>query len=776
MKLISCKIFDFGKLHDRDISFSDGLNTVNEPNGWGKSTLTAFIKAMLYGLEGDGKRDDLASDRRHYKPWQGGTFGGSMDFEVKGKCYRVTRTFGPKAGTDTFELRDASTLLVSDDYSEKLGEELFNINAESFARTFFISQNSSEYHKATDDINAKLGNISDSMDINLFASIDDHIKDRLNALSAGRKTGEIYKLKEAATDLKAKIRECDGAGQGAELVKSRLEANKESINELTLEKQKLSESRKKASLYAKIKADRDTLESLKKDLMVKEEAYNKALESLGYQGAGDSGDAIANIMDLTSQLSENGKIMAAYALTEDEQKALDSYSARLGDPELIKQQTYAAINDIFSSNSYNKALSEKEKALSDLEFDNEEAIRKKKSLGFMLFADFLSLALALVTVIFKEHFAYAYFAAAAFAVIFCILTIVFFVKRRNVVRDIEVRSSRIDKLKEEIKEAEDFVSTAYMNAERLLKENGIPFDPGSAVADLKKLYHDCFEYKALSDKFNKFKENDKTDICTGLSTRILSYFKDFGLSPDESEYNAVLSSLIRKNEAVKTQKELYNDSFDRLREFEKNNDTEALLKETDESVIGIDEIDHQEREIEDKLDTLRKNSEIDRRQLESLNERLDEAADLSDRLDEIDSLIREKNETVGLLEETRAFLNKARENLTARYIGPLKAGFERYYSLITGSNADDYMLDANLDLTVTGGGLQHSIGYLSYGYRDLVGVCMRLALADAMYPEEKPMLILDDPFVNLDEHNREGAFKLLECVSHNYQIVHFSCR
>ncbi len=776
MKLISCKIFDFGKLHNKEIVFTDGLNTINEPNGWGKSTLTAFIKAMLYGLEGDGKRDDLVSDRRHYKPWQGGTFGGSMDFEVKGKQYRVTRTFGPKAGTDTFELRDASTLLISDDYSEKLGEELFNISSESFSRTVFIKQNNSEYYRATDDINAKLGNISDSMDINLFAAIDEHIKDRLNALSASRKTGEIYKLKETATELKAKIRECEGAGPGAQTVRGRLEASKDEILTLTKEKQSLSESRRKASLFAKKKADRETWESLKQDLRVKEEAYDTARKNLGYFGAGESGDAIASIMDLTSQLSENNKIMASFSMSEAELKDLKAYSERIQDPDLTLDRADEAINDLYTAGSYSRALSEKESALSDLEFENEEMTGKKKGLNFQLVIDLLFLLLAAAFVFFKEHFAYAYFATAGMTCLFLILLITYFVKRKNLVRDIEVRSHRIEKLRSDYDEMNGFVSEAYSKAESILKDNGVLFDPSTAVADLKRLYQDCREFRGLSEKYAKFKQNDKTDVCNELAVLISGYFKDFGLDPSESEYNAVLSSLIRKNEAVNTQKELYSDSLNRLQEFEKNNDTEALSKENDESVISLDEINIREREIDERLEVLRKGSELDRRQLDSLNERLDEAADLSDRLESIEELISGKSDTSKLLEETRAYLNKAKESLTARYIGPLRASFSKYYSLITGNDASGFMLDANLDLTVEGGGLQHAIGYLSYGYKDLVGVCMRLSLADAMYPDEKPVLILDDPFVNLDEHNRVGAMKLLESVSKEYQIVHFSCR
>ena len=57
MKLISCHIENFGKLHNYSVDFSDGANMVCEENGWGKSTFAAFVRAMFYGLEGDRKRD-----------------------------------------------------------------------------------------------------------------------------------------------------------------------------------------------------------------------------------------------------------------------------------------------------------------------------------------------------------------------------------------------------------------------------------------------------------------------------------------------------------------------------------------------------------------------------------------------------------------------------------------------------------------------------------------------------------------------------------------------
>ena len=57
-----------------------------------------------------------------------------------GKTYRVTRTFGKKAEEDTFELLDLSTNLESEDYSSKLGLELFDMDSDTFRRTVFVGQ------------------------------------------------------------------------------------------------------------------------------------------------------------------------------------------------------------------------------------------------------------------------------------------------------------------------------------------------------------------------------------------------------------------------------------------------------------------------------------------------------------------------------------------------------------------------------------------------------------------------------------------------------------
>ena len=43
MQILRLHIENFGKLRDFDLELEDGLTVISAKNGWGKSTLAAFI-------------------------------------------------------------------------------------------------------------------------------------------------------------------------------------------------------------------------------------------------------------------------------------------------------------------------------------------------------------------------------------------------------------------------------------------------------------------------------------------------------------------------------------------------------------------------------------------------------------------------------------------------------------------------------------------------------------------------------------------------------------
>ncbi len=94
MKLLDLHIDGFGKFHNRDLTFSDGLNIVYGKNEAGKSTIHTFVRCMLFGLErgrGRASRNDTYS---HFDPWGGqAAYGGWLRLEQDGTVYRIERNF-----------------------------------------------------------------------------------------------------------------------------------------------------------------------------------------------------------------------------------------------------------------------------------------------------------------------------------------------------------------------------------------------------------------------------------------------------------------------------------------------------------------------------------------------------------------------------------------------------------------------------------------------------------------------------------------------------------
>ena len=78
MKLIDLHIEGFGKLNDKYIDFSEGINVVTGHNEAGKSTLHACIRAMLYGMERAKGVAAFTDTYAHFKPWTGGAYGAVM--------------------------------------------------------------------------------------------------------------------------------------------------------------------------------------------------------------------------------------------------------------------------------------------------------------------------------------------------------------------------------------------------------------------------------------------------------------------------------------------------------------------------------------------------------------------------------------------------------------------------------------------------------------------------------------------------------------------------
>jgi uncharacterized protein YhaN len=125
--------------------------------------------------------------------------------------------------------------------------------------------------------------------------------------------------------------------------------------------------------------------------------------------------------------------------------------------------------------------------------------------------------------------------------------------------------------------------------------------------------------------------------------------------------------------------------------------------------------------------------------------------------------------------KTLEYLEQAKIGFTTKYMEPIMKGFRKYYRILTGRDADGYWMNANMELSVQEAGVQQDVHFLSEGYRNLTGICLRMAMVEAMYQEEKPFVIFDDPFVNLDDENLRGGLAFLREAAKDYQLIYFTC-
>ena len=112
--------------------------------------------------------------------------------------------------------------------------------------------------------------------------------------------------------------------------------------------------------------------------------------------------------------------------------------------------------------------------------------------------------------------------------------------------------------------------------------------------------------------------------------------------------------------------------------------------------------------------------------------------------------------------------------MTSKYLGKTKTGFEKYSSLISGEDGS-FDMDTSFAVSKTEGAKTHSTEAYSRGIRELYGIAVRFALIDSLYENETPFVILDDPFISLDDEKCKKALDILSEISKERQIIYFTC-
>ena len=612
MKLLSCHVENFGKLSDFSYVFEEGLNVFLAENGWGKSTLAAFLKVMFYGFEGENRRNEDGNERLRFRPWGGGTYGGALTFSSGDRVYRMHRSFGARKKEDVFLLFDDATGLPSSDFSEQIGEELFGIDRASFIRTVFWSQQDHET-EATTLIQAKIGDIeAEQGDLPDYDRAIRQVRREIERLSPDRSSGQI---------------------------------------------------RKKEARAAVLEAEAARLPQLSRQL---EESRNEQLR-------------LSSELDQIRAASRNAALDASPVVTNDNaplradlEAGIDESAHRIQTLRRIQRGTIAAGHR--EREEYLKIKRERAERAQSASLALEGRSRTLKT------ASIISFAAALLFVILT---ATGILPLAVGAVVSAALLIA-------------------------------GLYSAFQSASASAEDDSDPDELLSLKEEEDALY------SSLQGLSRKMKQTEAQ------------------LQEEEGKYRALKAQLRRLPPAISR------------------------------ASVDLTEFDRREEECRRQLQRAEQQSE-------DLRSQIGESREAAEQL----RTLREELETLRLQYDTcvstAAFLEEARASFNTRYMSPFLRSFRRHYGMLTGESAENLQTDADFGITVLSKGLPRDPSLMSEGTRDLISLCRRMAMIDAMYPGEKPFLVLDDPFSNLDAERVKGGMRFLHNASFEYQILYLTC-
>lgn len=653
MKIKKIYISSFGKLKDFTYDLTGGINVINEENGWGKSTLTGFIKCMFFGISNDRKRAVSENERLLYKPWNSiEKFGGYLVFEKLGKDYKIERYFGNKEAEDTVRFTDVST---GKEYNpQDLGKRAFEIDEDGFLSTVFFSQKDFEI-KSNSSLTTKFNELYEIESENTF-------EDAFSLLDSKRKdyvkTGDkglINETKRAILSITEKINKSEKCAEQLSVLKNQKQLLEKEIEEVSARQKAVTEKITNATKNQRLRINKENYDAL---TIEKEETMQEL-------------NAPQRVINGNSALASK-------------------------------------INEISSSlivyRSEIEATKKKQEDVSKL----EEEIRNEKARKNSKFLFVIPAILLVISIIFA-------FVSLPIFIVGLILSALSFIGILFATKNKKdsAKESYLNMLKDEletklerIKQAEDYLNSYFAN---------FNIDPSfSFEQKCEMILNAVNNVNILSARLKNIQEKiDKLSIDKGI----------FNLPKEQEDIDALNSEQEKISEELKEKTKKYQDINSNMRYYE--NEAEELFL-----------LENERQELTDNL--------------------------------------REYTEDYQVILKTIEFFVTANDNLKSKYKAPLEESLNKYLSYI-----DDKKISAKIDIDLkvsisekTG---ETDVNYYSKGYRDLIEICKRFALIDVLYKKDKPFIILDDPFYNLDEKKIENATNLIKKLSNEYQIIYLIC-
>ncbi|MBQ7977973.1 MAG: AAA family ATPase [Clostridia bacterium] len=759
MKLLRCYIENYGKLQQFEYDFDDQINIILQENGWGKSTFASFIKAMLFGLPSTRKSDLDENERAKYTPWQKGAFGGWLEFEIKGKQYRIERFFGDKSSKDKttlYDLETNTTLPDADFVQNQLG-----INADTFMRSTFI-QHGLVSNADDESIRERLGKLIENQEVESVSQVDERLKEyQINIEHLRGSGGKLNTLKKELENTLDSISKCKVAKNTADQLNTEFNQNLAKIQTIN---KRLSDLRGQLQAVNDERIEiekRKRLEAMQTEL----NKHEKEIEEIKHFFHGNPPDTATMNELLETQTNINSFQSALEALNDNSQA---QSITKLNEYFKNGVPTEDEIKDV-------KGICDKLKNIENQMRFSQNVYEKSSALpkpnNPIKYAGFGAIMLGIILLIVGVS---AFTNTIALLITFIVAGVIFGgigtflvckpAKNDNIVANITSKTN-LENLNQEYERNKNIV------------ENFISKFNENSADYIEAIYNIDTNRKRLIEYTNDTQNTTiRKEELTKKIQKNKAYLTEFYSQyfPNPNNFHACYTDARAKVERLATLTQFCTQKEREMEIFAQENNVNQSKK----TIINEESLN----EIKRQIDEYEKMREQLTHQNSAVNSQLLTASSQASNLNSLTNYSIELRENIDKLsadlatvKRTREFIAKARDSLTSKYLTPLADAFLEYSRKIVGSSFDKVSIDTNLNVLLEQQGEKKETKFFSHGGRDVIELCMRLALAKTLFDGETPPLIMDDPFCNLDDDKTNRALELMHEIAEEFQVIYLVC-
>jgi len=719
MKILSIHINGFGKLVDFNYNFDLNINEVIENNGFGKTSMMEFIRAMLFGLDKKKKNGKEEDKRSLYTPWNSNAYGGSMVIMIKDRKYRIERTFGSKQTDDTFALYDVSTNLISNDYTSDIGRELFGFDSESFKKSIYLPEQSIDY------------------------TFDDNLEGRLATLVSGLPN------QEELNNIDLKIKEIDNE------LSNYKKTNKENYYKEYIERNKEIEEILKNLNIDEVKSNeyQHIIDMHNEEIrLLNEKLSNVNFKIRDCQNIAETNSKLDRLEDFNNEIEElnNNQEEIIYNLhnivpTEND---INKYSSLNNEIKILKLKTFKKPNEAKEVKASDKDIEHYKELINSNSNVTITSVKKPWFLPAIIISILVTIFAVVSIFTIDKIFGIISMVLGLFAVLLCI------VFKINNNTSVTSGNDSINKMIDKFFEENDINTNgnyqASMNELIIKKDN------------YKRYLNELEEYQKEIVINNKEIQAKETELERLLSRYQISY-------QSNDEVIEYLRNQIANLEHIKKQ---ISAKVSNRNDYITENKLEGLSKK--ENTIDFNNLEEERLSITNQIQEINNDISIKQNFIDNYKQRLDDSLDYIDELEYIKEEMAKLDNKKIVIEKYHEYIKKAIDGLKAKYVLPVRNNIKKYLDSLE-SIIGDFDLDIKFNFYGKEATGSKELFYYSLGTKQLIGLSLRLALLDSLFDSDKPFVILDDAFVNFDQLHLDAVKIVLNELSKTYQVLYFTC-